>query len=454
MDVCRLLRSLGPVVCAVALLTGAAPVAMAQTNDNFANAFALGFGDPDSSVSNVGFTFEDQETVLCADVNNDFDTTKTAWWGIVGSGRPVTLSTAGSDFDSILAVYTDGPTFADQKLCVDGDPNETASFDSQLDQIYYVQVGGCFSTKNGLCGAKTDGNIRLLATTPPPPNDNRANAMALSTGASANGDNVGATEQPGEPLQCGTPAISFGRTIWYLWHAPGAGTATLTATGYDPVVAVYRGDATTASGCVHAAQKGPGQAMAQLPVEAGDYYVQVAGYGAHDPATLADAQQSSMTVGAAFVPSAPAPAAHPAPPAGSPDAPSVQGSKQAVTASMRLTSYVVHTSRSEPSRRFTALRLIASDVSTGTRIEMHCSGRGCPFAVRSLVARRAYSRLALGGKALRRARLRNGAVVEVRISKPGLIGRVTTYRIRAGRLPVRSAHCTSPGTRRVTSCPA
>jgi hypothetical protein len=442
MDVRRLMRGLGPLVCVVALAT-LTPASSAQTNnDLFANAFWLGTGDLDATVNNTSYDIESNENLLCTKFD-DRGAGFTAWWVYVGSGRPVTVTTQGSSFDTIVGVYTQDDTLANQVACDDGNLNETITFPSLLDETYYVQVGGCIELQKGACGTPILGTIHLLATTPAPANDNRATAQQLPTGSATQGDNVGSTEEPGETLSCSSPSMSYGRTTWYVWHAPGTGTATFTASGgADPVLAVYNG--TSQLGCDHPAQSG-GTSRVQLPVAAGDYFVQLAGAGAHSPGMLSDSDQGSTTVKADFAPApAPSPAPVPSPPA-SHSAPALQ----AVTASLGLTSYVVHTSR-----RYTVLRLIASNVAAGTRIQVTCRGHGCPFASRAITARRASPRLALGGRAMRRARLRKGAVVEVRISKPGLLGRVTTYRIRAGRLPAQSSHCTLPGSLKTTPCPA
>jgi hypothetical protein len=74
----------------------------------------------------------------------------TAWYTIEGTGGPVTIDTAGSDFDTALAVYTsDGASFT-QVECVDDVFEEPDFFslqarvtvDTTAGVTYYVQVGG------------------------------------------------------------------------------------------------------------------------------------------------------------------------------------------------------------------------------------------------------------------------------------------------------------------------
>jgi hypothetical protein len=49
--------------------------------------------------------------------------------------------------------------------------------------------------------------------------------------------------------------------------------------------------------------------------------------------------------------------------------------------------------------------------------------------------------------------LRAGAVITVRVSKDGVIGKYTHYRVRRGRLPIRRDLCIEPGRSRPVTCP-
>ena len=455
MDVRRVLRRLPrAVVCAVVAAGAACAPALAQAppNDNFVNARPLQYGSVDGAVGNTDATVESGEAVTCTVANGDSTAVNTVWWVLMGSGRPVTLTTDGSNFDTTLAITPGGGPGDVSGACDDSDPTETISnFATTAGQVYHVEVGGCGPQSTITCG-NAFGQIHLLATTPLPGNDNRGAATPLATGSHVQGDTFGATQEPGETLTCQTSRgpSPFGATVWYRWHAPSAGSAVFTAVGapyFDTVLAVYGGDSRTPAGCDDDAVLRTTSRVA-MPVQPGDYLLQVGGFDPYAVESIS-AGEGPMTVDAEFTPApAPAPAPHPAP-APAATAPLSQKPAHAVTARLGLTTYVVHTDR-----RYTVMRLIASRVSAGTRIVVRCRGGGCPFAARAMTARKAYARLALGGRAMRRARLRKGAVVEVRASKPGLLGRVTTYRIRAARLPVLSSHCTLPGSLKETACPA
>jgi hypothetical protein len=77
----------------------------------------------------------------------------TVWYRIVGTGDPVTIDTAGSDYDTVIAVYTsDGAGGFDPVpgACVDDVPVQplgrtlqaAVTFDTIAGTTYYVQIGG------------------------------------------------------------------------------------------------------------------------------------------------------------------------------------------------------------------------------------------------------------------------------------------------------------------------
>ena len=72
----------------------------------------------------------------------------TAWWTFVGTGDPMTVDTAGSNFDTIAGVYTGSPGSLTQIGCVDDvfDPafslQARLTVDTVAGETYYVQAGG------------------------------------------------------------------------------------------------------------------------------------------------------------------------------------------------------------------------------------------------------------------------------------------------------------------------
>ena len=96
-------------------------------------------------------------------------------------------------------------------------------------------------------------------------------------------------------------------------------------------------------------------------------------------------------------------------------------------------------------RRTVNTTLTARDLPNGTRIEVRCSGPGCPF--------RRVVRRVRGGRAVRLHRafgnrsLGRGARVEVRLTRAGRIGRVLRFRMGAPGTPSVDFKCLPPGGR-------
>jgi hypothetical protein len=86
----------------------------------------------------------------------------TVWFRLAPAGDPpnINLKTFGSDFDTILAVYTGGPSLGglDPFACSD-DANDTSqssvTFDPVAGVTYYVQVGGYYFDSGNLSFAVT-----------------------------------------------------------------------------------------------------------------------------------------------------------------------------------------------------------------------------------------------------------------------------------------------------------
>ena len=91
-------------------------------------------------------------------------------------------------------------------------------------------------------------------------------------------------------------------------------------------------------------------------------------------------------------------------------------------------------------------------VPAGARVQLRCTGGGC-----GAVSRRTASVSAAGKADLlrllgRSRRLRPGAVLEVRITAAGRIGKVTRFAIRRRALPRKRSLCLPPGTSSPVAC--
>jgi hypothetical protein len=100
------------------------------------------------------------------------------------------------------------------------------------------------------------------------------------------------------------------------------------------------------------------------------------------------------------------------------------------------------------------LKLLSVRAPAGARIAVACSGKGCPV--------KSQSRIAAAGKPgaapleFRRFQrfLRPGVVLQIRISKPGEIGKYTRFVVRRGRLPARSDACIGSAAGKPIPCPS
>ena len=94
--------------------------------------------------------------------------------------------------------------------------------------------------------------------------------------------------------------------------------------------------------------------------------------------------------------------------------------------------------------------LSAKDFPKGTRIQMFCSGRGCPFRKVTRRVKRSRGTVnlhrSLGNRALGR-----GAVVELRFERAGRIGRVLLYRMATPGQPAVTFRCHPPG-KKIRDC--
>lgn len=416
------------VAAIVAVLLCAAPAGAAGT-DRFDQAPLLPYGVADTTTNNAGATIEQGESLTsggdsadrthCVYANGTrSQSQRTMWWQIVGTGRPVTVTTAGSMFDTHLGIF-DGPINDSSVSCIDSDPTETFTFNSVAGAIYHVQVGSCVSAMGLLSCPNTSGQISVLATSSAAANDTRGAAAALPSGVVVNGDNFAATEEVGENLSCS--GLPFGRTVWYLWHAPAAGSVVFTATGFTSL-AVYGG--LGAPLACDAVVDGQARAAANV-IAGGDYLVQVGGTGAR--AGLAgDSLQGAFTIRGDFTPK-----------------PVETRVKARATA-----SYLFYTGYTQ----ITGLR--AYNVPAGATIKVTCAGNGCPYRngpKRTL--RRTAAVVRLTSTKLRAAKIKPTTILRVRITAPKKIGREISFRFtKIGRAPTQRTRCISNTTGKFVRC--
>jgi hypothetical protein len=98
--------------------------------------------------------------------------------------------------------------------------------------------------------------------------------------------------------------------------------------------------------------------------------------------------------------------------------------------------------------RVDVLRL--RDIPVGGRATLRCTGRGCPFRKAKRLRIRDGRANATGlfeGK-----RLRPGAVIAIRVTAPGTMGKIVRYTMRSRRPPAKQTLCDPPGQSRPGRC--
>jgi FAD/FMN-containing dehydrogenase len=92
------------------------------------------------------------------------------------------------------------------------------------------------------------------------------------------------------------------------------------------------------------------------------------------------------------------------------------------------------------------------------RITVICRGHGCPVKLQRRLALPRGPKRKAGAVLVAFPRferfLTAGVVLEIRVAKPGTIGKYTKFVVRRGRLPVRTDECLDSGGSKPIACPS
>lgn len=320
----------------------------ARASDTRASAEHVDYG-ASFSVDTSFYTTEANEpattsTIACTDgqgAPKQRSMAKTAWYRVTGNGRAITLSTAGSSYDTLLAVYPLGsstPSACSDDTSATDVTSKITGFSTSDGATYEVQVGLTGGANCSGC------NLRLAASSDAPPAPSPQPQPSPPPNHDLDGDGVDGNEFGGPDCHDGSGAIH-----------PGA---------------------------------------VDTPHDGIDQDCD--GRDAPYPALTSRASLSART-------------AH------------------------RVTRVKSLTVRGAP---------------IGAAVFVTCAGRhvGCPFKRRTRAVR-SPAALALGAL-FAKARLRPGAVIELRVTQAGMIGNVTRFAVRAGKPPARTTLCLEPGATR------
>ncbi|MBN1527793.1 MAG: PD40 domain-containing protein [Thermoleophilaceae bacterium] len=95
--------------------------------------------------------------------------------------------------------------------------------------------------------------------------------------------------------------------------------------------------------------------------------------------------------------------------------------------------------------------LVVKPVRKGDVLRLTCRGRGCRRRAVTVRVKKSRSSLSLL-RYVRGARLRKKAIVQLRVTRRGALGRVTTWKIRAPKRPLVSRACLVPGKKKPSRC--
>ena len=93
------------------------------------------------------------------------------------------------------------------------------------------------------------------------------------------------------------------------------------------------------------------------------------------------------------------------------------------------------------------MRVLSIRAPRGTRVRVTCRGNGCRSTAPTRVGRSA-----LRVRRLERRTYGSGAVLEVRVTRRGRLGKRTRFTFRRGQAPLRVDGCLAPNGRTAMAC--
>ena len=222
----------------------------APANDDFADAIALQGQSGTVTGINVDATAEPGEPAHAF-----VGAFSSVWYTLTPNQSVVIiLDTFGSDFDTLLAVYTGNRVNDLVEVTSNDDAGEglqsQVGFLAEAGTTYRIAVDGFFGGQGSIT---LNSQPQDLA-----PNDDFDDAIAVEgQRGSVIGNNIGATFQPGEPAHAG---FGQGSSVWYTFTPNRSRVTTVQAFSTDfsffPVLAVYQGNSVNALTEVASSQSG------------------------------------------------------------------------------------------------------------------------------------------------------------------------------------------------------
>jgi hypothetical protein len=191
----------------------------------------------------------------------------------------VTLSTAGSDFDTTLALYKGSELSKLTKVAANNDAGvgirtSLLQFSMEAGTTYYIAIDGNAGATGAYVLSATGSSLSQI-----PANDMASSPTNLGNGVSfaQSGSILAATAQSGEPALAGLLAT---RSVWFTYTAPATGRLVVDTVGSDfnSVLGVYSGTVGVFSSLKLLAANddistGNFQSSVSLPVTSGATYI-------------------------------------------------------------------------------------------------------------------------------------------------------------------------------------
>ena len=267
--------------------------------DDFASSTALSGASGRSKKSSIGAGKESGEPNHAGN-----DGGASVWWTWTAPATgSVTFDTRGSNFDTLLAIYTGTslnrlPEIASNDDASDGTLQSEVRFRAQQGQTYHIAVDG-YGGKSGTvvlnwqAVSSGSGNSRS--------DDFRLRTSISRASGRSGGSNVGAGIESGEPNHAGN---SGGASVWWTWTAPTTGSFTFDTRGsdFDTLLAVYTGDSLNRLTAVASndddAEGGLLQSAVRFSAQQGQtYHIAVDGYGGATGAIVLNWRSASVESG-------------------------------------------------------------------------------------------------------------------------------------------------------------
>lgn len=230
------------------------------SNDHFTNAFVINGITAGIYGGNVQGTKEAGEPFHFASTGG-----ASSWYRWTApSNMNVAITTKGSSFDTLLAVYVGSAVNAltlitNNDDVAAGDTSSRVTFSATNGVTYRIAVDGFGSPPD-------NGSFQINFN--PALNDNFANALTITGNSGAtSGSNRGATRQGGEPNHAG---VSGNDSIWFTWTATVTGPVVFDTLGssFDTLLGIYVGNSVNSLSTIASDNNGGGAATSRLTFNA------------------------------------------------------------------------------------------------------------------------------------------------------------------------------------------